>query len=332
MVGSTQRDNRTRDLYRHTRRAALGGLIVTLSLGLAKLLGGLFGHSLALLSDSVHSLGDALSSATILVALWWAEQPADREHPYGHMRIETVAASNVALLLILSGVWIAWEAINTWNEPSPQPHGYTLVIALASVVLNEAIYRYSIAVARRTGSKAVEASAWDQRLDVFGSLVVLIGLAATLWGGPAWHGIDHVAALLVAAIVLWAGGTLFWSSLQDLMDRQAEPDLLDAVRQRARAVAGVRGVEKLFVRKAGLEYFVDIHVEVDPQISVHEGHGIGHDVKAALVEAFPTVRDVLVHIEPCPHHDEPRQEVNDGIARPAPPSPRDHGPAGPGSG
>jgi cation diffusion facilitator family transporter len=295
-----QAANRTRELYRQTRRAALGGLIVTLSLGLAKLLGGWFGHSLALLSDSVHSLGDALSSAGILVALWWAERPADREHPYGHTRIETIAASNVALLLVLSGLWVVWEAIHSWNEPSLEPHGYTLVIALASVVLNEAIYRYSMAVARATGSRAVETAAWDQRLDVFGSLVVLVGLAVARWGGEQWHVVDHVAALLVAAIILWAGGTLFWSSLQDLMDRQADPDLVDAIRQRARSVAGVRGVEKLLVRKAGLEYFVDIHVEVDPQISVHEGHGIGHAVKADLVRAFPTVRDVLVHIEPHP--------------------------------
>src|SRR5262249_34801021 len=211
------RDN-VRAMYRRTRRAALGGLVVTLGLGVAKLLGGWFGHSLALLSDSVHSLGDALSSASILVALWWAERPADREHPYGHTRIETIAASNVALLLLLSGLWVVWEALRAWNEPGPAPHGFTLVIALAAVGRNEAIYRYSIAVARRTGSRAVEASAWDQRLDVFGSLVVLIGLAVSRWR-PDWHVVDHIAALLVAGIILWAGGTLFWSSLQDLMDR-----------------------------------------------------------------------------------------------------------------
>jgi cation diffusion facilitator family transporter len=302
MVGPSQSgSHRALELYRQTRRAALGGLVVTLALGVAKLLGGWFGHSLALLSDSVHSLGDALSSASILVALWWAERPADREHPYGHTRIETVAASNVALLLILSGLWVAWEAVHSWDTPSEPPHAYTLLIALASVVLNEGIYRYSMAVARRTGSRAVETAAWDQRLDVLGSLVVLVGLAVTLWGGQRWHAVDHLAALVVAAIILWVGATLFWSSLQDLMDRQADPDMLDAIRRRASGVAGVRGVEKLLARKAGMEYFVDIHVEVDPRISVHEGHGIGHAVKEELVQAFPTVRDVLVHIEPYPH-------------------------------
>lgn len=286
------------DLYRQTRRAALASLLVTLALGIAKLAGGWFGHSLALLSDSVHSLGDALASASILIALWWAERPADREHPYGHTRIETVAASNVALLLVLSGFWIVWESIRSWNEPAAAPHWYTLLIALASVVMNEAVFRYSMSVARSTGSTAIETAAWDQRLDVLGSFVVVVGLAVALWAGPGWHAVDHLAALVVAAIVLWAGGTLFWNSLQDLMDRQAEPKLLAKIRDLAIGVDGVRGVETLLVRKSGLEYFVDIHVEVDADISVREGHHIGHAVKARIMAEITAVKDVLVHIEP----------------------------------
>ena len=287
-----------RDLYRKTRRAALGALIVTLGLGVAKLLGGWLGNSLALLSDSVHSFGDALSSASILAALWWAERPADREHPYGHTRIETIVASNVAVLLFLSGIWIVWEAISEWDVPGPVPHWSTLIIASVSVVLNEAYFRYSIKIARQTESKAIEVSAWDLRIDVFGSLVVLVGLAATTWGGPRWHSMDHAAALVVAGLIFWAGGTLFWSSLQELMDRQAEPAMLQKVRDTARKVVGVCGIEKLLVRKSGLEYFVDIHVEVDSEISVREGHRIGHEVKDHLMSNLAAVKDVLVHIEP----------------------------------
>src|SRR3984957_655954 len=236
-------NHNAKSLYRYTRRAAWGGLIVTLLLGVAKLIGGSLGHSLALLSDSVHSFGDALSSASILAALWWAEQPADPEHPYGHTRIESIAAFNVALLLIGSGVWIVVEALRSWHEATPDPHWATLVIAFASIILNEGMYRYSIAIARQTGSKSVEASAWDQRLDVFGSLIVFLSLAIATWGGPGWHIVDHIAALLVAGFVLWAGCTLFWGSLQDLMDRQADPELLERIRGLAVAVPGVRGVE-----------------------------------------------------------------------------------------
>jgi cation diffusion facilitator family transporter len=302
MVSSVQhQQNGAQELYRRTRQAALCGLIVTFSLGVAKLLGGWFGHSLALLSDSLHSFGDSLSSASVLGALWWSERPADREHPYGHTRIESIAASNVALLLIGSGIWVAYEAIHSWNELSPTPHWYTLAIASVSVVLNEAMFRYAFSVAKDTGSKSVEASAWDQRLDVFGSLVVLLSLVVSIWGGSNWHFIDHLAALIVAITILIAGGTIYWGSLQDLMDRQADPDLLAQVRQLALGVPGVRGVEKLFVRKSGLEHFVDIHVEVAPEISVQEGHQIGHAVKDRLIGEIVTIRDVLVHIEPFRH-------------------------------
>jgi cation diffusion facilitator family transporter len=189
--------------------------------------------------------------------------------------------------------------------PTPAPLWYTVAIALVSVVLNEGLFRYSMSVAKLTGSKAVEASAWDQRLDVFGSLVVLLGLAASLWVGPGWHAIDHVAALIVAGIILLTGGNLFWSSLQELLDRQADPEFLTDIRRLTLAVPGVHGVEKLLARKAGLEYFVDIHVEVAPAISVVQGHEIGHAVKDRLIAEIAAIRDVLVHIEPFGQHGDP---------------------------
>ena len=290
----------TRDLYRQTRRAALLGLAVTLALGVAKLLGGWLGHSAALLSDAVHSLGDALAAASVFGALLWAQRPADEEHPYGHARVEAVVGSNVALLLILSGLWVAWEAVRSLGQPAQEPESWTLWVAAASVVLNEALYRHSSRVARRTGSTAVMAASWDQRLDAAGSLAVLVALGLARWGGPAWHAADHVASLLVALVILYAGGRLFWGSLQELMDRQAGPEVLGAVRGEALAVPGVLGVEKLLARKSGLEYLVDVHVEVDPVASVGEGHAIGHAVKARLMTRVAGVRDVLAHVEPAP--------------------------------
>lgn len=290
------------DLYRQTRRAAIASLVVTLMLGTAKLVGGLLGDSVALLSDAVHSLGDALASVSVLGALIWAQQPADPEHPYGHTRAEAVAGSNVAVLLVLSALWVGWEALHTLPITSPPPAGFTLVIAGVSIVLNEGLYQFSSRIARRTGSRAVLAASWDQRLDALGSLAVLVGLVLVRWGGPAWHAADHIAALVVAGIILWAGGSLFWGSLHELMDRQADPVLLETLRREALAIPGVCGVEKLLVRKAGLEYLVDIHVEVDPGLSVRAGHAIGHAVKDRLIEQVVTVKDVLVHIEPAPEN------------------------------
>jgi cation diffusion facilitator family transporter len=287
-------------LYRQGRHAASWGIAVSLGLGLLKLAGGLFGHSVALVSDAVHSLGDALTAAAVWGALLLAQRPADREHPYGHTRAEAVAGSNVAWVLILSALGVAWEALRTLPEPSPPPEWYTLVIAVISILLKEGLYQYNRRVARRTGSSAVRAAAWDHRLDAFGSLAVLVGLALATWGGPAWHAADHVAALGVAVVILWTGVSLFWNSLQELLDRQADPGLLARVRQEALAVPGVLGVEKLLVRKTGLEHLVDIHVEVDPDLSVRDGHAIAHAVKDRLVGRLVTIKDVLVHIEPSP--------------------------------
>jgi cation diffusion facilitator family transporter len=288
------------EFYRQSRRAAFLAVAISVALGLIQFLGGYFGHSVALMSDAVHSFGDALTSGVVFAALLWAQQPADAEHPYGHTRAEAVAGSNVALVLVLLGLGVLWEALSTLGEDSPVPEWYTLVIACAGVVLKEGLYRYEIRVSQSTGSTAMKASAWDHRLDALGSLAVMIGLALARGGGPAWHSADHVAAIVVGLVLVWTGSRLFWSSLHELLDRQADPETLEAVRLEALRVPGVQGVEKLFVRKTGLEYLVDIHVEVDPELSVRESHEIGHEVKNRLLQRIVTVKDVLVHIEPSP--------------------------------
>src|SRR5581483_7607016 len=146
-------------------------------------------------------------------------------------------------------------------------------------------------------SSSVRATAWDHRMDAVTSLVVLAGIAVTRWGGPAWHWADHAAALSVAVAILGAATGLFWESVQELMDRQAAPELVAEVRRKTLAVPGVRGVEKLLVRKTGREYLVDIRVEVDPDMSVRDGHEIARAVKRHLTGAIVSVKGVLVHIE-----------------------------------
>lgn len=288
------------ELYRQSRNAALAGVAIGLGLGVVKLAGGLFGHSIALFSDSLNSLADATVSGVVFAALRWSQLPPDREHPYGHTRGEAVAGSNVSLLLVVSAAAILWGSVTTLGQPCPEPEPFTIWIAAASVLIKEALYRYNSRVARRTGSSAVRATAWDHRADAFSSLAVLAALVLVRLGGPAFHAADHLAAILVALTILWSGVGLFWQSFQELMDRQAAPELLDVVRREALAVPGVRNVEKLLVRKAGLECLVDIHVEVDPDMTVRQGHAIAHAVKDRVVARVLPVKDVLVHIEPAP--------------------------------
>jgi cation diffusion facilitator family transporter len=290
-------DNSTNP-YREGRRAAGRGILISLGLGLTKFLGGLFGHSLALLSDAVHSLVDAAISAGLLAALHVAERPADQEHPYGHGRAEAVAGAGIALLLLLLASGIAWEAISTVQNRFPAPAAFTIALAAGGAMAQEGLYRYVSRVARRTGSGALMATAWDYRLDALGALAVVVGVTLARWGGPSWHWADHAAALVVAGTVFWVAGGLLKENINDLMDRQADPELLDAVRREAASVERVLGVEKLRIRKSGLESLVDIHIEVAPDQTVESGHKIAHAVKDRIMSEIPAIRDVLVHVEP----------------------------------
>ncbi len=279
-------------------RAAALGLLVNLVLGIVKLVAGVVGGSFALISDAVNSLGDSVASVVVLCALKIAQRPADAEHPYGHTRAEAVAASNVALLIVVSALWVGWEAVSRWGQIHGPPPVWTLWIAAANVGIKEALYRYKLRVGRRTGSMAVIANAWDHRADALCSLAVLIGLSAVRWGGPGFIWADEAAALVVVVAIVSSAVRLFLRSASELMDLQADAQWVRQIEQQARQVTGVRDVETLWVRKSGLEYFADIHIEVDPQITVEQGHRIGHQVKDRLLAQFPALRDVLVHLEP----------------------------------
>jgi cation diffusion facilitator family transporter len=292
-------------LYRQVTRAALLGLVVNLVLGVVKLVAGLATQSFALVADSVNSLGDAVTTVVVLFALRVAQRPADKEHPYGHTRAEAIAATNIALLIVLSAVAVGWEAIQRFGIPHAAPPAWTLWIAGANVVIKEILYRYKMGIGRRTGSAAIIANAWDHRSDALCALAVLVGLAAVRLGGPTWAWADEAASLVVAVAIVFSGVQLFRQSASELMDAQAADHLVANMTSVALLDTDVRAVETLLVRKSGLEFFADIHIEVDQHLTVAEGHRIGHRVKDRLLAEFPVLRDVLVHLEPYPHvHDE----------------------------
>lgn len=293
------------NLYRDATRAALLGLVVNLVLGVVKLVGGLVSGSFALISDAVNSLGDVFTSLVVLFAFRFAQRPPDLEHPYGHTRAEAIAASNVALLIIVSALVVAWEAVQRMGDQHGIPPMWTLWIAGGNAVIKEGLYRYKAHVGQRIGSSALIAHAWDHRSDALCSLAVLVGLSVIRVGGPAFIYADEVAALVVVIAIIWSGLRVFRHSASELMDLQAHPDLVECVRREAESVPNVCGVEKLWLRKSGLEYFADIHIEVDQHRTVADGHQIGHAVKDRLLEKFSALRDVLVHLEPYPHtHDD----------------------------
>lgn len=295
-------------MYRDATRAATLGLLANLALAVVKLAGGVVAPSFALISDGVNSLGDALTSVAVLWALWIAQRPPDAEHPYGHTRAEAIAGSNVAVLIGVSAVWVGWEAITRLSLQHGPPPTWTLWLAGANMVIKEALYQYKSRVGHRLNSTALLANAWDHRSDALCSLAVLVGLLVVRAGGHAYVAADEIAALVVVAAILWSAAVLLKRSVWELMDLQAAEPLLAEVRSAAASVEGVRAVETLLLRKTGLEYLADIHIEVDAHLSVAEGHRIGHVVKDELLAGFPTLRDVLVHLEPFPHEHAPARD------------------------
>lgn len=307
-------------LYREAILVTLLGVVMNAALGVGKLVGGWLGDSFALLSDAANSLGDVAISLGVLYALRLAQRPPDKEHPYGHTRAEGIAGLTVALLVSVAAAFIAWEAVQQLGEPQVVPARWTIAVAAINLVIKEGLYHFSRRVGHRTGSTAIAATAWDHRADALCSAVVLVGLLAAVTGGPAWAVADDVAALAVAAAVMYSAAQLFIRAGRELMDMQADDAIVEQVRDSATDVSGVRGVETLWVRKSGLEYFADIHVEVDADLTVAEGHRIGHDVKDELLRNYPQLRDVLVHVEPYdPDREQPAASDGEGAeTRPTP--------------
>jgi cation diffusion facilitator family transporter len=199
---------------------------------------------------------------------------------------------------------VGWEAVAHMFDRHTSPAAWTLWIAAVNVVLKEVLYRVNKSIGERIGSQSLVANAWDHRSDALCSLAVVIGIAAVRWGGPRFVWADEVAALVVVGAILWSAWRLLLTNAAELLDQQADDATVDAIRRAALNVPGVRAVEKLRVRRSGMEYFADIHVEVDPQTTVEHGHAIGHDVKSRLVDEFTALRDVLVHLEPESHRPE----------------------------
>ena len=297
-------------MYRSAYRTAALGLVVNLALGAVKLVGGIVGQSFALVSDAVNSIGDSLGSVIVLFALRVAQKPPDVDHPYGLTRAVAIAGLSVAWLIAFSAVLVGWEAIAHMFERHSLPAAWTLWIAAANVVLKEVLYRVNMTIGERIGSQSLVANAWDHRSDALCSLAVVLGIAAVRWGGPRYVWADEAAALVVVTAILWSAWRLLRTNAAELMDQQADDEIVDTIRQLARAVPGVKSIEKLRVRRSGMEYFADLHLEVDPQITVERGHEIGHAVKSKLVQEITALRDVLVHLEPytrrpeSPPHDQ----------------------------
>jgi cation diffusion facilitator family transporter len=289
------------DRLKRGLRVTFIGMIVNTVLAVGKTVAGVVGHSHALVADGVESLADVFSSVIVWRGLVVAEEPADKDHPYGHGKAEPIAAAVVATMLVFAAIWIGITAVREILTPHSMPAPFTLVVLILVVVVKETLFRRVMQESMSLESTAVKTDAWHHRSDALTSLAAAIGIAVALIGGPGYEAADDWAALFAAGIIAWNGSRLFRTAADELMDMKADPEVEQQVRKVGEAVEGVREIEKCLIRKAGHHYFVDIHVQVDPQMTVVRAHDIAHQVKDRIKASLPQVRDVLVHIEPHGH-------------------------------
>jgi cation diffusion facilitator family transporter len=283
--------------YREVRKVTVVGGVVDLLLGILKIVVGTTANSQALLADGVHSLSDLATDFLVLFAAKHAHREADEEHPYGHGRIETVATVILGVALALVAIGICYDALHRMSDPDllGHPGMLALLVALLSVASKEVIYQYTVRAARRLRSNMLHANAWHSRSDAISSIIVVIGVAGTMYG---FSYLDAIAAAAVGLMIAKISWDLLWESLQELIDTSLEEDKVKAIRKAILGVAGVRALHMLRTRRSGSDALVDVHILVDPRLSVSEGHMIGDHVRTRLIGEMDDVSDVTVHIDP----------------------------------
>lgn len=279
-------------------QSAQVGLLVNALLAVAKFLAGILGNSYALIADAVESTADILSSAIVWGGLRIASREADEDFHFGYGKAEALASAVVALMLIGAAIGISIEAIQEIRTPHHAPAPFTLIVLIVVVIIKEALFRRVRAVGAAEGSQAVQADAWHHRSDAITSLAAFIGISVALWKGEGWESADDWAALFAATVILVNAITLVRPAIDDLMDRAPEPAFLEQIRLAARAIPDVQATEKLKVRRAGTGFYVELHVQTDPGMTLHDAHVVSGKVKSAIRASVPRVNGVLIHMEP----------------------------------
>ncbi|HCZ47692.1 MAG TPA: cation-efflux pump [Gammaproteobacteria bacterium] len=284
------------DRYQAGRRVTLIAAGINLFLALIKFAGGIFAHSQALIADAIDSTADLFSDMAVLYGARQSARAPDAKHPYGHGRIETLVSVFLGGVLLATAAGISLHAAQRLLDPEQilPPGPAALAVAVVAIALKEWIYRYTLRVGRETRSRMLEANAWHQRTDSISSLVVLTGVGGSLLGMPY---LDPVAAIGVSVLIARVGWELLWQSASELADSALARERVAAIRRTIRDVEGVHGLHMLRTRRAGPDALVDVHVQVNPHISVSEGHRIAEHIRERLIRDLDEVSDVLVHID-----------------------------------
>jgi len=274
------------------------GLLVNALLVLVKVSAGVLGNSYALVADGVESTLDIFSSLIVVRGLTIAGRTADERYHFGYAKAESVASAAVAVMLIVAAVGISIQAVREILTPHHVPAPFTLVVLVGVIAAKELLFRKVLHAGQEIGSLAVKADAWHHRSDAITSAAAFIGISIALIGGERYAAADDWAALLASGLIAWNGWRLLRPALDDLMDRAPDDDVIEAVRSSAARVSDVRHVEKALVRRAGVGYFITLHIEADGDMPLRDAHELGHIVKDRVMTEVPSALDVIVHMEP----------------------------------
>ncbi|WFB36001.1 cation diffusion facilitator family transporter [Kiritimatiellota bacterium B12222] len=279
---------------------AIGILTIctNLVLMLVKLWAGVLGNSSALVADGIESAADILVSLITWSGFTLSLRPADENHPFGHGKIEALTGVFSGVALIGAAAFISWQAIGELGNEQSSPEWFTLPVLIFVVIAKESLSRYMLGLGEISGSRAIEGDAWHHRSDAMTSGAAAIGICIALIGGPAYASADEWAALFACLIIVFNGWRIIHAAMHEALDGAVAPEIETEIRQHAHEVEGVAGIDKCLIRKSGIGYFVEIHVEVPGKTTVLVGHAIGHDVKEHLIETMPNLFDVVVHLEP----------------------------------
>lgn len=273
-------------------------IISSFLLVLIKGLAGFFGNSYALIADAIESTSDILSSILVLIGLKIANKPADKNHPYGHGKIEPLVTFVVVAFLVVSAVIIAHESINHILTPHKTPKPWTLIVIGAVILWKEISFQIVIKKSKETHSSSLKADAWHHRSDAITSIMAFIGISIALIFGKGYETADDWTALLASGFILYNSYLIFRPALGEIMDENQNEDLIAEIRKVSLTVEGILGTEKCFIRKSGMIYHVDLHAIVDGELSVKKGHHLAHKLKDELRHQIPQLGHVLIHIEP----------------------------------
>ena len=284
--------------FQQGRRVAAASIAASCLLSFVSIWVGYSAGSTSVVATGVEFAGDVLASIFVLTGMILAAKPADQEHPYGHGRIEILAGLTVGLILGASGVGICIRSLSKIGEVHPPPAAYAMWPLLVAIVVRGVMTILKFKVGRRIGSGSLIADAWNDAVDILSAAAALVALGLTLHDPERFLAADHYGGFAVGLFVIYTGVSVLRGASRDLIDTMPSGDLVNEIRVQSMQVPGVLGVEKCMGRKTGLQYHIDLHVEVDPAITVLESHDIATKVRAHLRRRIPAVADVLVHVEP----------------------------------